>query len=141
MRTKRYWQDLSEQHYRDLQETRNLLDLKNQALKFLLKSPDTYRVELISDVRVISTTPYSLPTTRFNYVDGTGKYHTFCRAIAKDQIEVISVNAETAVFRVLITKDHPVYWILNKADETIADMPEELFCHRGTKICEEKCNG
>ena len=141
MRTKKYWQDLSEQHYIDLQEARNLLDLKNQALRFLLKSPDTYRVELISDVRVINTVPYSLPTTRFNYVDGTGKYHTFCRAIAKDQIEVISVNAETAVFRVLINKDHPIYWILNKADETIADMPEELFCHRGIKICEEKCNG
>lgn len=141
MRTKKYWQDLSEQHYRDLQEARNLLDLKNQALRFLLKSPDTYRVELISDVRVINTVPYSLPTTRFNYVDGTGKYHTFCRAIAKDQIEVISVNAETAVFRVLINKDHPIYWILNKADETIADMPEELICHRGTKICEEKCDG
>lgn len=141
MRTKKYWQDLSEQHYRDLQETRNLLDLKNQALKFLLKSPDTYRVELIPDVQVINTVPYSLSTTRFDYVDGAGKYHSFCRAIAKDQIEVISVNAETAVFRVSISKDHPIYWILNKADETIADMPEELFCHRGTKICEEKCDG
>ena len=141
MRTKKYWQDLSERHYRDLQEARNLLDIKNQALMFLLKSPDTYRVELKSDVRVIGTAPYSLPTTHFNYVDGAGKYHTFCRAIAKDQIEIISVNAETAVFRVLINKDRPIYWILNKTDETIADMPEELICHRGTKICEEKCDG
>ncbi len=137
-RTKKYWQDLSEQHYRDLQETRNLLDLKDQALKFLLKSPDTYRVELTSDAQVINNAPYSKPITRFEYVDQNGKYHRHCRPVSIDTLEIISTNAETAVFRFETLKGKYTYWILNKADETIAEIPEELFCHRGAKICEIK---
>ena len=138
MRTKRYWQDLSEQHYRDLQETRNLLDLKTQALKFLLKSPDTYRVELTADANIINSAPYSIPITRFEYVDNQGKYHSHHRPIERSKIEVVSTNAETAVFKVMINKNRPIYWILNKAAETVAEIPEELFCHRGTKVCELK---
>lgn len=143
MRTKKYWQDLSEQHYRDLQETRNLLDLKDQALKFLLESPDTYRVELEEDTYVINYAPYSKPVTRFSYVDQHGKYHRHTRPIKRDSLEIISTNAETAVFKFETLKGKFTYWILNKADETVAEIPEELFCHRGTKICEimENNNG
>jgi hypothetical protein len=140
MRTKKYWQDLSEQHYKDLHETRTLLDLKNQALKFLLKSPDTYRVELTASVNTINSAPYSIPSTRFEYVDNTGTYHSHYRSIECNKIEVVSTNAETAVFKVMINKNRPIYWILNKADETVAEIPEELFCHRGTKVCELKEN-
>ena len=81
MRTKKYWQELSEEHYRNLQEARNLVDLKDQALKFLLESPDAYRVKLTSDVQIINAIPYSLPITRFEYVDNVGKYHSFYRSI------------------------------------------------------------
>ena len=135
MRNKKYWMDLSEQHYRDLQEARNIIDLKDQALKFLLKSPDTYRVELEADVGVMG---YSTHRTLFKYVDQHGKYHHHWRAVKRDSLELISTNAETAVLKFETLKDKYTYWILNKADETVAEIPEELFCHRGTKICEIK---
>jgi hypothetical protein len=141
MRTKKYWQDLSEQHYKDLQEARNIIDLKEQALKFLLKSPDTYRVELTSDVQTISGAPYSKPITRFEYVDQNGKYHRHCRPVSIDTLEMISTNAETAVFRFETLKNKYTYWILNKADETIAEIPEDYFCNNridGLKTCEIK---
>jgi hypothetical protein len=138
MRTKKYWQALSEQHYRDLQEALNLSDLRDQALRFLLKSPDTYRVELTSDVQVLNSAPYSKPITRFEYVDQNGKYHRHCRPVSIDTLEIISTNAETAVLRFETLKNKYTYWILNKADETVAEIPEELFCHRNTKICEIK---
>lgn len=141
MRTKKYWRDLSEQHYRDLQESRNLNDLKDQALRFLLESPDTYRVKLTSDVQIINCDPYSKQTTRFEYVDGKGKYHRHIRPIAIEKLEIISTNADTAVMRFETLKDKYTYWILNKADETIAEIPEDYFCnnHKGKfKTCEIK---
>jgi hypothetical protein len=138
MRTKKYWENLSEQHYRDLQEARNLNDLKDQALKFLLESPETYRVKLTSDARSLNVAPYSEFITRFEYVDQNGKYHRHYRHVSIDALEVISTNAETAVLRFETIKNKYTYWILNKADETIAEIPEDYFCHRGTKICEVK---
>lgn len=128
MRTKKYWQDLSERHYRDLQEARNLNDLKDQALRFLLESPDTYRVELTSDVQVINSAPYSKPITRFEYVDQNGKYHRYCRPVSIDAVEVISANKETAVFKFHTVRDRYYYYILNKCDETFAEIPEEYMC-------------
>ena len=141
MRTKKYWQKQSEEHYRNLQEARNLNDLKDQALKFLLKNPDTYRVELTPDVQVINSAPYSKPITRFEYVDQNGQYHRHCRPVSIDTIEVISTNAETAVLRFETVKNKYTYWILNKADETIAEIPEDYFCTNrrdGYKTCEIK---
>lgn len=128
MRTKKYWRDLSVQHYRDLQEARNLNDLKDQALRFLLKSPDPYRVELTSDVQVINSAPYSMPVTCFEYVDGKGKYHRHIRPIAIEKLEIISTNADTAVLKFETVKNNYTYWILNKADETIAEIPADYFC-------------
>ena len=138
MRTKRYWQALAEQHYRDLQECRNLIDLKDQAIKFLLGDKDAYRVELTASTRPIDVSPYCRPITHFEYVDNKGKYHYHTRPVNREAIEIISTSAETAVFRFETLKGKFTYWILNKADETIAEIPEELFCHRGTKICEIK---
>ena len=141
MRTKKYWQNLSEQHYKNLQESRNLNDLKDQALKFLLESPETYRVKLTGDVQVINTAPYSKQITKFEYVDGKGKYHQHFRPVAIDKLEIISTNADAAVMRFETIKDKYTYWILNKADETIAEIPEDYFCnnHRGNfKTCEIK---
>ena len=138
MRTKKYWQDLSEQHYRDLQEARNLVDLQSQALKFLLESSDIYRVEFEADYGVCG---FSRPRTYFMYVDQHGKYHRHARPIKRDAIELISTNVETAVLKVETVKGKYTYWILNKADETIAEIPEKLFCHRaGNKVCEIKEN-
>lgn len=128
MRTKKYWRDLSEQHYRDLREARNLNDLKDQALRFLLKSHDPYRVELTSDVQVINCAPYSMPVTCFEYVDGKGKYHRHIRPIAIEKLEIISTNADTAVLKFETVKNNYTYWILNKADETIAEIPADYFC-------------
>jgi hypothetical protein len=127
MRTKKYWQNLSEQHYKNLQESRNLNDLKDQALKFLLESPETYRVKLTADVQVINTVPYSKAITRFEYVDQNGKYHRHCRPVSIDTLEVISTNAATAVIRFETIKNKYTYWILNKAEETIAEIPEDLL--------------
>ena len=138
MRTKKYWQAQSEQHYRDLQETRNLLDLSQQAIKFLLSDQDAYRVELTAGAKPINVAPYSRPLTHFEYVDQNGKYHYHTRPIGIESIEVISTNAETAIFKFETIKGKYTYWILNKADETIAEIPEDYFCHRGTKICEMK---
>lgn len=141
MRTKKYWQNLSKQHYKNLQESRNLNDLKDQALKFLLESPETYRVKLTGDVQVINTAPYSKQITKFEYVDGKGKYHQHFRPVAIDKLEIISANADAAVMRFETIKDKYTYWILNKADETIAEIPEDYFCnnHRGNfKTCEIK---
>ena len=135
MRTKKYWQDLSEQHYRELQEARNLLDLKDQALRFLLKSPDTYRVELEADNDGFC---YSKPRTLFKYVDQHGKYHHHWRPVKCSSLEIISTNAETAVFKFETLKGKYTYWILNKAEETVAEIPEDYFCLRVTKICEIK---
>jgi hypothetical protein len=127
MRTKKYWQNLSEQHYKNLQESRNLNDLKDQALKFLLESHETYRVKLTADVQVINTVPYSKAITRFEYVDQNGKYHRHCRPVSIDTLEVISTNAATAVIRFETIKNKYTYWILNKAEETIAEIPEDLL--------------
>lgn len=138
MRTKKYWQSLSEQHYKDLQEARNLVDLKGQALKFLLKSSDTYRVELTGDQYAIYASPYFKNRTRFEYVDGNGTYHNHYRDVDVNDLEVISTNAETAVIKFKLTGKRYSYWILNKADETIAEIPEGLICDKGTKICENK---
>lgn len=139
MRTKKYWQSLSEQHYRDLQEARNLVDLKSQALKFLLESQDTYRVKLTEAQTVINAAPYYKNSTRFEYVDNNGEYHSHYRAVDIKDLEIISANAETAVFKFNPTGKRYSYWILNKADETIAEIPDEFFCHRtGNKICEIK---
>jgi hypothetical protein len=141
MRTKKYWQNLSEQHYKNLQESRNLNDLKDQALKFLLESPETYRVKLTADVQVINTAPYSKQITKFEYVDGKGKYHSHYRSVDINDLEIISTNAETAVLKFKLTAGRYSFWILNKADETIAEIPEDYFCnnHRGNfKTCEIK---
>jgi hypothetical protein len=127
MRTKKYWQNLSEQHYKNLQESRNLNDLKDQALKFLLESPETYRVKLTADAQIINTVPYSKAITRFEYVDQNGKYHRHCRPVSIDTLEVISTNAATAVIRFETIKNKYTYWILNKAEETIAEIPEDLL--------------
>ena len=131
MRTKKYWKALSEQHYRDLQESRNLNDLKDKALRFLLKSSDTYRVDLTSGVQVINCAPYSKQTTIFEYVDGKGKYHRHTRPIAIEKLEIISANVDTAVFKFETTKNNYTYWILNKANETIAEIPADYFCTCG----------
>ena len=141
MRTKKYWQDLSEQHYRELQECRNLIDLQDQALKFLLKSPDTYRVELEEAASVLNYAPYSEPVTRFKYVDQYGKFHYHSRPVKRDSLELISTNAETAVLKFETLKGKFTYWILNKAEETIAEIPEDYFCNNrrdGFKTCEIK---
>ena len=138
MRTKKYWQELSEEHYRNLQEARNLVDLKDQALKFLLESPDTYRVKLTEAQTVINNAPYYKTSTRFEYVDKKGEYHSHYRAVDPNDLEVISTNAETAVFKFKLTGKRYSYWILNKADETIAEIPEGLICDKGTKLCENK---
>ena len=138
MRTKKYWRELSEQHYRDLQETRNLLDLSRQAIKFLLSGQDAYRVELTAGSTPINVAPYSRPITHFEYVDQNGKYHYHTRSVGIETIEVISTNAETAIFKYETLKGKYTYWILNKANETVAEIPEDYFCHRGTKICEVK---
>lgn len=136
MRTKKYWQELSEEHYRNLQEARNLVDLKDQALKFLLKSPDTYRVEIEAHNTGFAYT--NKPSTRFEYVDQNGQYHRHYRAVDIEDLEIISTNAETAVFKFKLTGKRYSYWILNKADETIAEIPEELICNKSAKICENK---
>ena len=135
MRTKKYWQDLSEQHYKDLQEARNIIDLKDQALRFLLKSSDTYRVELEADNDAFC---YSKPRTLFKYVDQHGNYHHHWRPVKCSSLEIISTNAETAVFKFETLKGKYTYWILNKAEETVAEIPEDYFCLRVTKICEIK---
>ena len=133
MRTKKYWQDLSEQHSRDLQEARNLRDLKDQALKFLLESPDTYRVELTDEFNCFGPN-----RTVFEYVDQHGKYHRHKRPVKRDALEVVSTNAETAVFKFETVKGKYTYWVLNKAEETVAEIPEALICDKGAKICENR---
>lgn len=138
MKAKKYYMTKCDDLERELDKQRLLSGLKDKVIKFLLAAPNPYRVELTPDASTISSVPYNIPITYFTYVDNKGSYHNYYKPIARDKIEVVSTNAETAVFRVTINKDHPVYWILNKADETMADMPEEFFCHRGAKLCEIK---
>lgn len=138
MRTKKYWQKQSEEHYRNLQEARDIIDHKDQALNFLLECPDAYRVKLTSDCNCYG---YSPERTVFEYVDQYGKYHHHRRQIRRDSIEIISTNAETAIFKREIAEGKYTYWILNKATETIAEIPEDYFCtnRRGNfKTCEIK---
>ena len=137
MRNKKYWQKQSEEHYRNLQEARDIIDHKDQALNFLLEGPDAYRVKLTSDYGCYG---YSERTV-FEYVDQHGKYHRHRRLIKRDSIELISTNAETAIFKFETPEGKYTYWILNKAAETIAEIPEDYFCNnrRGNfKACELK---
>lgn len=138
MRTKKYWENLSEQHYRDLQEARNINDLKDQAIKFLLESPETYRVKLTADKNAMDVPPYFKDITKFEYVDGKGKYHRHFRPVHISDLEVISTNADTAVLKFETTKGHYTFWILNKADETIAEIPEDYICLNKNKVCKAK---
>ena len=138
MRTKKYYMTRCDNLERELDKQSKLSDLKERTIEFLLADPNPYRVELTPDVINTSSVPYNIPITYFTYVDNKGRYHSYYKPIARDKLEIVSTNAETALFKVTINKDHPVYWLLNKVEETIADMPEELFCHRGVKLCEIK---
>ena len=78
--------------------------------------------------------------TRFEYVDETGKYHYITREFNYNNLVCVSVSAEAAIFGYQ-QEDKTTYWLLNKADELFAEIPEAILCHRSTKICEEETNG
>jgi hypothetical protein len=72
--------------------------------------------------------------TKFEYVDETGKYHYITRDFKCADLVLISASAEAAIFGYQ-QEDKTTYWLLNKADELFAEIPEVILCTKN-KICE-----
>jgi hypothetical protein len=64
-------------------------------------------------------------------------YHEVNKEFKFVNLTLLSTSADTAVFGYQ-EENKTTYWLLNKASELFAEIPEAILCHRNTKICEEK---
>lgn len=127
MRTKKYWIQYANDRVRERDRAEKEVDLLRQSLRFLLEDSNTYRVKLTAITQYLDGTLHGKPATCFEYVDGSGRYHRHVRPIAIEKLELISTNADTAVLKFETAKNKYTYWILNKADETVSEISQELL--------------
>ena len=122
MASKKYWMSGYE---RVLEEKHALEDDnadKAKALEFLLADPNPYRV----DIKDQNCFGYGDPYVYFNYVDETGKYHHIKRQKLASKIKLLASSKEAAIFKYEATEP-ATYWILQKAAECFAEIPEFLI--------------
>lgn len=126
------------QRYEELDNANDKLkaevdSLKN-SIKFLLRQKNPHNV-----VYKAAYTYYgeSQTHTYFEYVDAQGLYHEINKEFKFVNLTLLSTSADTAVFGYQ-EENKTTYWLLNKASELFAEIPEAILCHRNTKICEEK---
>jgi hypothetical protein len=134
MKTKKYYESLLTANRGTIVTLEEAVKEKDQALRFLMADPNPYRVEIKPDNNIF--TNYGA-FVDFEYVDEFGKYHSIRRKLLKDKVTCISASKEAAIISYSATI--PVtYWILQKAAEVFAEIPEAYLCHRNEKICEIK---
>lgn len=121
MASKKYW--ISE--YEHVLKEKHALEDDNankaKALEFLLADPNPYRV----DIRDQSCFGYGNPYANFTYVDEIGKYHFIKRQMLASKLKLLASSKEAAIFKYEATKP-ATYWILQKAAECFAEIPESL---------------
>ena len=108
----------------------------HSSVRFLLRQKNAHNVEYSAAHTMWGNSEIK---TRFEYVDARGGWHEFTREFKFANLLLLSASAEAAVFGYQ-EEDKTTYWLLNKADELFAEIPEAILCHRSTKICEEKSN-
>ncbi len=125
------------QRYNEVSETNEKLKAENfilrDSIRFLMQQTNVHAVKYepvhthwgASDTR-----------TEFEYVDATGKYHSIIREFKYADLACVSASAEAAVF-VYAREDKATYWLLNKADELFAEIPEMILCTKN-KTCEKE---
>lgn len=119
---KKYYQTRCEEKEDELRVARKVITEKTQALEFLLADPNPYRV----DIRDQSCFGYGNPYVYFTYVDETGKYHFIKRQMLASKLKLLASSKEAAIFKYEATKP-ATYWILQKAAECFAEIPEALI--------------
>ena len=135
MKTRKYYESLLTANRGTIATLEEAVREKDQALRFLMSDSNPYRVELRA-AGDIFTTGYGT-FVDFVYVDEHGKYHSTRRKLLKDKLTCISTSKEAAFFSYSATSP-TTYWILQKAAEVFAEVPENYICHRNEKICEIK---
>ena len=135
--TKKYYKELSEELEKKNETLRAEKSALQDSIRFVMTQDNVHNVVYES---TMTHWGKSATHTKFEYVDETGKYHYLTREFNCDNLVCVSKSAEAAIFGYQ-EKDKTTYWLLNKADELFAEIPETILCHRNTKICEEKING
>ena len=134
MKTKKYYESLLTANRGTIMTLEEAVREKDLALRFLMADPNPYRVEIRTAGDIF--TNYGAYVD-FVYVDEHGKYHSTRRKLLKDKLTCISSSKEAAFFSYSATSP-TTYWILQKAAEVLAEVPENYICHRNEKICEIK---
>ena len=131
---KKYYKQRNKELIDANDKLRSEVDSLKNSIKFLLKQKNTHNV-----VYKAAYTYYgeSQTHTYFEYVDAQGLYHEVNREFKFANLTLLSTSADAAVFGYQ-EENKTTYWLLNKASELFAEIPEAILCHRSTKICEEK---
>lgn len=121
MASKKYWMSEYEHVLKEKHALEDDNANKALALAFLLADPNPYRV----DIKDQSCFGYGNPHVYFTYVDETGKYHFIKRQMIASKLKLLASSKEAAIFKYEATKP-ATYWILQKAAECFAEIPESL---------------
>ena len=133
---KKYYKNQYEEVYKLNEKLRAEKSALQDSIRFVMtqKNPHKINYEPVSNHWGKSTT-----RTKFEYVDETGKYHYITREFNSNNLACISVSAEASIFGYQ-QEDKTTYWLLNKADELFAEIPEIILCTKN-KICEKETFG
>lgn len=104
------------------------------SIRFLLRQKNVHNVEYGAAHTMWGA---SESTTTFKYVDAVGGWHELSRNFKFANLTLLSTSSEAAIFGYQ-EEDKTTYWLLNKADELFAEIPEAILCHRSVKICEKE---
>ena len=126
------------QRNKELDEANDKLKIEvrslRNAVRFMLSQKNVYNVEYAAAHTLWGD---SETKTDFEYVDAEGKHHRVTRDFKFANLALLSTSPEAAIFGYQ-QEDKTTYWLLNKADELFAEIPEAILCHRDIKICELK---
>lgn len=129
---KKYYKKRSKELEEANDKLRNEKSALQDAIRFMMAQKNVHNINY-EPVR--NHWGESLTRTTFEYVDESGRYHYVTRDFKFADLTLLSVSAEAAIFRYQ-KEDKTTYWLLNRADELFAEIPEAILCHRSVKICE-----
>lgn len=128
--SKKFYKECYKEHSEKYAKLQEAINEKDRALAFLIADSNTYRVKI--DSAVDWSDAFSNYTS-FEYVDENGKYHRFTRRMQTNQLHLLTTSKEAAVFRYEATKPTS-YWILQKAAECFAEIPEACILPKEKEI-------
>lgn len=129
--SKAYYRKRCEEKEEEISEYRKTVNKQDAVIRFLLEESNSYRIK-ITPGGYIWNSGYDNNTTRLEYVDGNGVYHSHVRKCSPSKLEVLSSDKNSAILKLETLPKKYTYWILDKSSELVTEFSQDTL----VKICD-----